>query len=275
MELTSATLPLKISLISIDMLRPHEEVIDALVRKLAEDMRSQNVVRDPLIVDQQTLVILDGMHRYGSLKQLGCHFAPCCLLEYENPQIKVGSWYRFVEVNNAEGIVVSVLDSLGVHYRKWRTSTQIHFERLIAVADGTCFELTRDADDVSKAKLAVKIEKSMVERGYDVQYAPENTVTQNSSDRPNLVIPLPIFTKMEIREIAITGQLLPHKVTRHVIPSRPLGLDVPLSLLMDTQSKDANEKLEALLSTKHIDRRPPGSIVDGRRYQEELLVFSR
>jgi hypothetical protein len=145
---------------------------------------------------------------------------------------------------------------------------------LIAVADGTCFELTQDADDISRAKLAVKIEKSVVERGYDVQFAPENTVTQNTSERPNLVIPVPTFTKTEIREVASTGQLLPHKVTRHIIPSRPLGLDVPLPLLMETQIKDANEKLETLLSTRHIDRRPPGSIVDGRQYQEELLVFS-
>ena len=275
MQLTSAILPLKISLISIDMLRPHEEVIAALVHELADDMRSHNEVRDPLIVDEQTFVILDGMHRYASLKHLGCHFAPCCLLEYENPQVKVGSWYRFLEVNNAEEIVISVLDRLGVLYRKWRTSSQIHFEKLIAVADGTCFDLTREADDISRAKFAVKIEKSIVERGYDVQFAPENTVTQNTSDRPNLVIPVPTFTKMEIREVASTGQLLPHKVTRHIIPSRPLGLDVPLPLLMETQIKDANEKLETLLSTRHIDRRPPGSIVDGRQYQEELLVFSR
>jgi len=274
MQLTSAILPLKISLISIDMLRPHEEVIAALVHELADDMRSHNEVRDPLIVDEQTFVILDGMHRYASLKHLGCHFAPCCLLEYENPQVKVGSWYRFLEVNNAEEIVISVLDRLGVLYRKWRTSSQIHFEKLIAVADGTCFDLTREADDISRAKFAVKIEKSIVERGYDVQFAPENTVTQNTSDRPNLVIPVPTFTKMEIREVASTGQLLPHKVTRHIIPSRPLGLDVPLPLLMETQIKDANEKLETLLSTRHIDRRPPGSIVDGRQYQEELLVFS-
>jgi hypothetical protein len=236
-------------------------------------MKSQNEVRDPLIVDQQSLVILDGMHRYGSLKQLGCHFAPCCLLEYENSQIKVGSWYRFLEVNNAEGIVVSVLESLGVNYCRYRTSSQIHFERLIAVADGTCFELTRDADNTSRAKLAVRIEKLLVERGYEVQFAPETA--QNAADRPNLVIPLPTFTKMEIKEIAATGQLLPHKVTRHVIPSRPLRLNVPLSLLIGTQIKDANDRLEALLAAKHIDRRPPGSIVDGRRYQEELLVFSR
>jgi hypothetical protein len=49
MQLSSAILPLRISLISIDTLRPHEEVIDALVHRLAEDVRSQNEVRDPLI----------------------------------------------------------------------------------------------------------------------------------------------------------------------------------------------------------------------------------
>jgi len=274
MEFTSATLPLKISLISIEKLRPHEEVIEVLVRKLADDMRSRNEVRDPLIVDQKTFVILDGMHRYASLKQLGCRSAPCCLLEYDNARIKVGSWYRAFEVNNAEGVAASVLDSLGLQYRKLRTSNQIHFERLITLADGISFELTRDADKIAKTKLAVTIERSMVERGYDVQFVPEKIATEKPPQRPDLMIPLPIFSKEEIRQIAETGQLLPHKVTRHVIPSRPLELDVPLNLLTEEQVEDANEKLGALLSSKHIDIRPPGSIVDGRQYQEELLVFT-
>jgi hypothetical protein len=37
---------------------------------------------------------------------------------------------------------------------------------------------------------------------------------------------------------------------------------------------DANQELRKLLSAKDVERKPPGSVVDGRRYEEELLVFA-
>jgi hypothetical protein len=60
-----------------------------------------------------------------------------------------------------------------------------------------------------------------------------------------------------------------------VIPSRPLGVNVPLDLLINHTHEEATEKLDQLLSSRHVSRKPPGSVVDGRRYQEELLVFER
>jgi hypothetical protein len=103
-------------------------------------------------------------------------------------------------------------------------------------------------------------------------YAPENTVAQPNL-KADIVIPVPIFSKMEIRETATLGRLLPHKVTRHIIPSRPLRLGVPLDLLISHSREEANEKLKQLLSSRRVKLKPPGSVVDGRRYQEELLVF--
>jgi hypothetical protein len=91
--------------------------------------------------------------------------------------------------------------------------------------------------------------------------------------KADIVIPVPIFSKTEIRETAKLGRLLPHKVTRHIIPSRPLRIDVPLDLLISYTREEANEKLEQLLSSRRVNLKPPGSVVDGRRYQEELLVF--
>jgi hypothetical protein len=123
----------------------------------------------------------------------------------------------------------------------------------------------------------VKIEKALIRQGFKIQYEPENTMKQRlETNDSNIVIPLPIFTKTDIRRIALSGQLLPHKVTRHLIPSRPLCLNVPLPLLLDRSEniRNANKKLDAFLSGRRIDRKPPGSIIDGRRYQEELLVFS-
>jgi hypothetical protein len=38
--------------------------------------------------------------------------------------------------------------------------------------------------------------------------------------------------------------------------------------------EEADRKLGELLAKRHVERRPPGSIVNGRRYEEELLIFT-
>jgi hypothetical protein len=90
------------------------------------------------------------------------------------------------------------------------------------------------------------------------------------------MIVLPVFTKEIVRRFGLDGILLPHKVTRHVIPSRPMEIDVPLGLLTDPNIslQEADEKMDELLVQRKIERKPPGSVIDGRRYDEELIVFS-
>jgi len=85
-------------MVEIEELKPHEEVVEALVAKLTEEMRRDDIVRDPLIVDQGEYINLEGMHRFSALKRLNCRFAPCCLLDYMSPQITVGSWFRVFSV---------------------------------------------------------------------------------------------------------------------------------------------------------------------------------
>jgi hypothetical protein len=90
------------------------------------------------------------------------------------------------------------------------------------------------------------------------------------------MIVLPVFTKEIVRRFGLDGILLPHKVTRHVIPSRPMEIDVPLGLLTDPSIslQESDEKMDELLARRKIERKPPGSVIDGRRYDEELIVFS-
>ena len=114
--------------------------------------------------------------------------------------------------------------------------------------------------------------------GRDVTYLSEvNAMQRLKSDTANLAIALPVFRKEEIRDFGLEGRLLPHKVTRHVIPSRPLAVDIPLTLLRNAtiSRQEADGRLSELLARRRIDRKPPGSFVEGRRYDEELLVFSQ
>jgi len=151
------------------------------------------------------------------------------------------------------------------------------FESIILTKNGTIFSLPPPLDPVDRCRTAVKVEKHLVNDGYEVTYLSEaNAMQRLKSDKANLAIALPVFKKEEIREFGLEGRLLPHKVTRHVIPSRPLAVDIPLTLLRnsDISREEADGQLSDILSRRRMERKPPGSFVEGRRYDEELLVFS-
>jgi hypothetical protein len=268
-------------LVNVEELKPHEEVIEKTVATLAKEIEKEGRVRDPLMVDRDDYVILDGMHRHSSLKLLKCRFVPCCLLDYVNPQIKVGAWFRMFNANDARGLAERMLSETKLNYSKRQESpVEMNYdaESVILTNDGTVFTFPPALRPLERSRIAVDIEKRMVKEGYEVAYHSETVAMQRlkSGDR-NFMIALPLFAKNQIREFALGGQLLPHKVTRHVIPSRPLAIDVPLQLLMNQaiSQPEADRKLGELLAGRTVERRPAGSVIDGRHYDEELLIFCR
>jgi L-serine kinase (ADP) len=279
MEISSSKLSFRISMVNLDELKPHEEVIDPVVGSLANDVLKEGELRDPLVVDQEDYVILDGMHRFNSLRRLKCRFVPCCLVDYDNPLIKVGAWFRLFAVDEPETVTEKLLRDAGLHYssRKVELANMSNNpQTIIFTKTGAQFSLPDLVDPIQLARTAGSLEKTMVNKGHPVDYSPETTALQKlQSGEPNLMISVPIFSKQQIREFGITGHLLPHKMTRHVMPSRPLRVDTPIEMLTDPKisREEADRKLGELLAQRHIERKPPGSIVDGRRYEEELLIF--
>jgi hypothetical protein len=281
LEISSSSLKLRLALVDIEDLKPHEEVVDTVVAQLAEDIRRDGIVRDPLIVDQDQFVILDGMHRFNSLKRLGCRFAPCCLLDYMSPQVTVGSWFRVFMVEDGRSLAQGILSSMKFSYDTKQVelaSSSLGPDTIILTRDGTEFSLRDSTSILAHCQAAVGIEKQMVKGGLKVTYLSEALAMQwLKSERVNYVIVLPAFTKEMIQNFGSEGVLLPHKVTRHIIPSRPMEIGVPLSLLTDRDIslQEADEKLDELLKRRRIERLPPGSVIDGRHYDEELIVFSQ
>ncbi len=78
--------------VEIARLKPTEMVDAAHVRALAEDMRRDGVQRRPIVIDRQTLAILDGHHRYHAAKALGLAFVNAVVIDYEDPRLTLASW---------------------------------------------------------------------------------------------------------------------------------------------------------------------------------------
>ncbi len=264
---------------NLEDLKPHEEVVDPIVGSLADDILNVRLLRDPLVVDQDDRIILDGMHRFNSLKLLKCRFVPCCLVDYNSSQINVGSWFRLFRVDEPEHMAEELLNETQLNYSKSQVdlaNTSYSLQTVVLTRTGAEYSLPEPLDPIQRARTAVNLEKVMVKKGHAVTYLSEIVALQElRSGEVTFIISVPIFTKLQIREFGLTGHLLPHKVTRHIIPSRPLGINVPLELLRDAaiSREEADQKLGELLAQRQVERKPPGSVVDGRRYQEELLIF--
>jgi hypothetical protein len=273
---------MEITIVSLNSLYIHEETIPKALEELKRDLLSNQVLKHPMIVDSSTLVVLDGMHRYAALKSLNCELVPVCLVDYQNPVIKLSAWHREFEgnipftkfvnqlsANRSFNLIPTPID---------QALTQVQERKAIAaLANGdTAFLLKLPTfssiklvyDEISKIEtLAHKIGYALV---YSTQYdAIESIQTET---RPVLIVPS--LTKEEVIEGALKNQLFTHKTTRHLVPARPLFINVPISWLKDSDLDKANQKLEEHLKKKEIIVKESGTIINGRRYEERCYIFS-
>lgn len=68
-----------INIIKNNILRQHEHIRIAHVKKLMREMRRDGYIDNPIIVDRNTMIILDGHHRFHALTLLGLSSSPVYL----------------------------------------------------------------------------------------------------------------------------------------------------------------------------------------------------
>ena len=83
----------KVQLVPVEVLRPHEEVIPKNVDQLERMTLKWDAYTKPLLVDRSTGTILDGHHRYEIAKRLELKCLPCVLVDYlSDESIKIMLW---------------------------------------------------------------------------------------------------------------------------------------------------------------------------------------
>jgi L-serine kinase (ADP) len=79
-------------LIPLDRLHVHEEVVASDLAHLVANLRSTRIIREPILVAQGSLVILNGHHRVAALRELGARSAPAWVVDYSDTQITLDRW---------------------------------------------------------------------------------------------------------------------------------------------------------------------------------------
>ncbi len=120
---------LKIALLPIDELKPHEKGSPIYLELLKQEILRDGVLKYPIIADEKTHVILDGMHRWLALKSLGYAFIPVLLVDAcNNPEIRVGKRRIHRYICNSEGeIPIEKVISTGLSGRLMKPRSTRHF----------------------------------------------------------------------------------------------------------------------------------------------------
>ncbi|RWX73980.1 MAG: ParB N-terminal domain-containing protein [Candidatus Methanosuratincola verstraetei] len=267
----SSRLP-TISSVAIDDLRPHEEYDRQILYEIALSLQTERVVRDPIIVDASSLMILDGTHRYWALRRMGCLSAPVAMYDYASSSIGVSRWDRCI-----------ASPAIFLPNRKIRVEYSNEMEALAAIMDRKASLaiiglsgsqlLVEEGFEIHRAySLLSELETELRAKGCGISYATEeDSFLRLKKGEFSWVIVPPAIKKDEALEAALSGRLFPIKSTRHIIPSRPINLRIPIGWLMDPP-ETVNSKLQDLLSRLSFRRVRAGAILGGRRYEEEVYI---
>ena len=272
----------------IDALYIHEETISTNLEKIKSILKRQGFQIDPIIVDKNSGVILDGMHRYEALRQMGFNYIAVAKVDYSSPNIVIKNWYRTFQLSKPLKIVL---------------------DKFVEIADSVGFEICESAEEKTKpaGKTIFSIWIKGIERSYNAildkelniwekymllksfeesfstafntkpNYRSEELAIKDfDSSKIDIVLATPAIKKEEVVKFALDKKVFPPKTTRHILPVRPLFVNAPLSLLKkDGLGKTLNEKREIfqkLLLQKTLIK-VKGEVVIDRFYEERALYI--
>jgi hypothetical protein len=285
-RIESETLELKLEIVPVSSLVPHEEIIPDAVDKLILEFSNWTNLQNPVIVDDNSMV-LDGHHRFFVFEALHFNYIPVCRINYLRESVQLRYWFRILQYAGGEDQVRAITESMHASLRRIRDKgTLAELMRKNPYCWGIqgphgCHLVTCDTgtvcDAVSAYKALEEFQTRLRKKGVDIRYIPCQNITEHDPAAPEpdqLIIWTPQITKGMVVDTVRQGKKFPPKATRHLVPARPLHVDVPTRWLKeDIPVDEINRRFIELLKRKGVKRFGPGQVINGRYYEEELFVF--
>jgi hypothetical protein len=261
--------------VPVSSLLPHEEVMPEFLERLARAIEEDGVIKNPVIADATSLVVLDGNHRVEAFKKLGYSLIPVCLVDYRSPRIEVMCWYRTIEGRD-HARLAEVVNGFYPLNADPKIGVPVDSANALAVITKAGTIMFKPNGSLLEAYRVLKeLETRLRGSGFEIGYSSEEGAFQRVQDGSVLgYIAMPPLTKEVIIEVAESGKRLPSKTSRHTLPARPMGVDFPLRLLSSgTHQEDVSREFCGWLSKRHVTRMPPRSLYEERLYYESLFIF--
>ncbi len=281
-------LRLKLEVVPLTSLLQHEETLPPTVETLIWDFNNLANLQNPVIVDENHIV-LDGNHRTYVFRKLGFRHIPVCKLDYFDERACILKyWFRLISPCRGKELLEGAVAELGGALTRWpdRRSLRRALERNplhLGAQQGAFhasirFPAEQVYDAVSSYSMLSRLQDLLVREEGRLEYIPCQSVEDAGFccrlQERDLVIWTPHITKQMVVEAARQQKVFAPKTTRHLIPARPLNVNIPLAWFREKMSLEAvNQRFSDYLRKKKVRRFGPGQIVEGRYYEEELFVF--
>lgn len=248
----------------VNTLLPHERTITSYVESLSEQIKHDGILKDPVIVEQDTNVILDGAHRVEALKRNGIEYVACYTIPYSSQAVMLDRWARVIHLEPmlAKDFVLSL--NLNKQVSIEEAYQMAESRNVVIFFEGKSF--VKEFKDILEAYSFIgNIEQMCSFMKRKVSYIDESEIDLEL-ERKNPVILGPKLRKIDVIQAAKNKKLFPPKTTRHIIDPRPVKIKLPLERLVDQVDIESVIRIKPRLY-------PPGTFYEGRKYKERLLFL--
>jgi hypothetical protein len=268
----------------------HEGVVRRWVDQIAHSILDHGMMKNPVIVARapkttngSKWVVIDGMHRFAACQKLELRDILVCEIDYFSDNIRVEGWDAFTFKPMKVKDLLPELFPKGKGYSIIRATEAYNLHDRVARRDILLAACDKGENYLAVQKaglsgMALLEELIHVTESFDLAidhnrlrplYVANSTSLADfeNSDARSMAI-RPHFTKTEILERTLANKLFPRKSTRHLIPDRPLRIDLNMSVLRaDIDLKAKNRLLDEHLRWCYESDRV-------RYYPESIYIFS-
>lgn len=259
----------------------HEHPEHARTLGLVKRLRREQTLRHPPIVAAlpgERYLLLDGANRVSAFVELGYPQVPVQVIDYADPAIELKGWHhlllegRKLDLKGVyeaiPGVVLQAVEpeQVGAHLELRRVYA------LLVDSDGACWGLFPDPAgavqlrpwvDVLQRVVAAYEGKTELER---IKMA-DHDLSHTFDSLEHQLCLFPVFTKIELLDLARDGILIPTGLTRHIVPGRALSLNLDLGFLQLSGDAERNKVFVGFLERLEVEGRI-------RLYEEAVFILN-
>lgn len=260
----------EVRLVRVSSLVPHEEIIERLVNKILNNILKIRKYTHPIIVDKNSFVILDGMHRFEAVKRLNCNYIPAELVNYNDDRIRVDRWWRVTEQYFSRRIINDLL-SIDKNLEIGEPSDNVI--TIINRGETIGLKITGKKTIIDYYRIVNEIESYLRSKGIEYEYIKERNLNLEKIKK-FFSFAGPKISKKDVIKYAKMGILFPPKSTCHYIPLRVYNLNIPLTVLREDGDEEmVNEIFYNIISKKKLKFFQGPCYIEGELREESCYIF--
>lgn len=260
-----------LELLKLEGVLLHEECEDNRYMKLAERLRKEGFLSNPLIVGKagRKYILLDGANRYQALKINGAKLLLAQVVDYRSDDVKLRTWNHFV-AGMTENDLLNYVRREEIKIKRWNGTDKLNIKSIgVVISSSNKYKLELGQHFTSTLNFMCRFSK-YYENHFSYSRIDGDISMRKLSglfNEPGIFFIYPRFGKEHIEHIATMRQKLPAGITKHMIPNRVLKIKYSLADLMtEGDLSNKNEELEKLVNSKISEKKV-------RLYKEPVLMF--